>query len=403
MDKEIRVLCVYPFTHRDPYSYPLVMRQCLPLVKAGAEVCICTSQGFRDHKGPQTLPHRQAFPNWIKYPVDIYKRLWLFWRVFRIIMMFCETLVTLVMTIRLQRRLRYDVIYLRGGQRFIFILPILGLFLKSRRIAISLEGSLVYKFTAAPVWKHIYRRSLHRNQFVFVTVSKDLNEYYGTKFLDGVLSGKVITVPLGVDISTNDISQENARQYLGLPIGKPIFLNFGYLHREHDIEVILAVIKDVPEILLVRTGKAMPEAAQILTQLIQDYDLQTRVIFRGDFVLSEDIPYHFAAADAIILSYIGDLMGPPSMLWEAAGFKTPVIASDSGVLGELVRRYKMGLLFKAQDAASLKGAISHFLGLSQSEREVMRRNCEQFCTDFSVDNLAQEHVRIFRELSEYKR
>lgn len=96
-------------------------------------------------------------------------------------------------------------------------------------------------------------------------------------------------------------------------------------------------------------------------------------------------------------------MGPPSMLWEAAGFKTPVIASDSGVLGELVRRYKMGLLFKAQDAASLKGAISHFLGLSQSEREVMRRNCEQFCTDFSVDNLAQEHVRIFRELSEYKR
>ena len=86
------------------------------------------------------------------------------------------------------------------------------------------------------------------------------------------------------------------------------------------------------------------------------------------------------------------------MFWEAAKFRVPVIASDIGELGELTERYRVGFVFKAENASSLKGALSNFLSSSPREIKAMASNYEEFHNHFSPDIWAQRCVKLLLEL-----
>ena len=122
------------------------------------------------------------------------------------------------------------------------------------------------------------------------------------------------------------------------------------------------------------------------------------MVIKDYYIPEVEKQYYFAAADAIILSYKKDFTQTASMLWEAARFRVPAIASDSGELGELVNGYQTGLVFKAEDATSLKETLSHLLTLSQSQKETIRRNCENFRDEFSLDDWAHKCQDIFKGL-----
>ncbi|GAG94607.1 unnamed protein product, partial [marine sediment metagenome] len=107
--------------------------------------------------------------------------------------------------------------------------------------------------------------------------------------------------------------------------------------------------------------------------------------------------YYFSAADAIILSYKKDSTQTASLYWQAARFGLPAIASDIGELGELIKEYKTGELFIAEDVASLNKALCRFILSSSSERLIMRNNCERFCNEFSLDEWAAKCIGIFTE------
>jgi len=229
-----------------------------------------------------------------------------------------------------------------------------------------------------------------------------MQDYFETNFLDGILRGRVTVVPEGAGKTTNYISQKEARRFLGLPQDKVIFLHFGSLHSGKDIETVLAAIRDVPDVLLLHAGviavRLSLMTSQALIDSVQHYGLEDRVIIKDCHIPEAEKQYYFAAADAVILSYKRDFLQTASMLWEAARFRVPTISSDVGDLGELVKRYKIGLVFRPEDAASLKGALSDFLISSQSEREYMRSNCEKFCDEFSLDDRVKKCIGIFTDL-----
>jgi glycosyltransferase involved in cell wall biosynthesis len=207
-------------------------------------------------------------------------------------------------------------------------------------------------------------------------------------------------VPLWVKESKNHISPEKARQHLGLPINKIVFLHFGALHWGKDIETVFAAFKGISNAILVFAGKIMFSVAQALNieNLINRYELQGKVIFIDSYIPEEDKKYYFAAADAIILSYRRKFLSTASLLFEAARFRVPVIASDNGELGETVRKYNLGLVFKAQDPSSLKESLIRFCNLGYDEKKVFRENCEKFSRYFSIANWVQKHTEIFQSL-----
>ena len=88
------------------------------------------------------------------------------------------------------------------------------------------------------------------------------------------------------------------------------------------------------------------------------------------------------------------------MLLEAARYKLPVIASDVGNLGKLVRQYEVGSVFHAEDAATLGDALLDCMSYSQGKRETIASNCERLRDDFSLENWAQRCTEILTELCE---
>ena len=418
-EKPIRVLYVSPWAHWSGHPTDTAIKESTALVKAGAQVSLCTFRDILGRKEPQTIPHRTVVSSRIGSPLGVLANLLTSLKLspMKGLSWFLEQFSTAFLAVKLRKTFKYDVIYLCDGDPYIFTPVLLGLVFRHYRWAVVLAGAravisptslphkLFYKLVNAPMWKPIYRSSLAKNQFIFICPNKYIKDYFETNFLDGILSGRVSVISLGVEQTASITPQKEARRFLGLPEDKVIFLHFGSLHLGKDIETVLAAISDIPDVLLIHAGAVavrMPLITpQKLLDLVQHYGVQDRVIIKDYYIPEEEKQYYFGAADATILSYKRDTWQTTSMLWETAKFRSPTIASDAGELGELVKRYKVGLVFEAENATSLKDALSRFLSFSPSEKEAMVSNYEKFGNEFSLDEWAQKHVKSFRELCEH--
>ena len=404
LKKSIRILYVCPWAARTGHYPQAVVKETTALHEAGVDIYICTFSGIRDEEAPQAIPHRTVVSSRIGFLFSIVTRSLNFSPRVSIIAKLLEAIATLFLAIKLKSSIKYNV-YLRDGDPFIFLPLLFGLFFKHYKWVILLTGQMgqratfnffPYKFSIAHFWKPVYQRSLSRNRYTFICENRYVKDFFEGEFLGGILSGRVALVPRGGDQTNTYIPRKEARQYLGLPEDKFIFLHFGVLHLGQDIKTIFIAIKDMPDVLLIPAGK-VTSPIDIL-RLVKRYNLQNRIIIKDYYIPEAEKQYYFASADAIILSYKKDFVQTASMLWEAAKFRLPAIASDVGELGELVKRYQTGLVFRVEDAASLNGAISLFLALNQGQREVMESNCEKFCEEFSFNGWARKSIDILKEL-----
>jgi len=404
----IKVLCVCPLAHRAGHYSRAITEEASALIASGVEVAICTFRGIRDQQGLRTIPHRTVVSSRIGFPLGVMANMVKFMPREKFLAGFLEQLSTLCLAVRVRKTLRYDAIYLRDGDPFIFIPFLIGFFIKNSNWVINLIGermarapnsmlsSLFYRFINAPAWKPIYHRALSRNKFTFICQSKYVKDFFEANLLNGILAGRVTFIPLGVQGTVEYVPQEEARRHLGLPEGKTIFLHFGAIHRGKDTETILAALREIPDVILVHAGKVTPWVN--LAYLVETYGLQGRVVINNSYIPEADKRYYFAAADAILLSYKKSFLVEASMFREAAKFMLPSITSDVGGLGQLARKYGTGLVFEAENTASLRGALSSFINSSQVERETMANNCVNFCNDFSLDTWASKCKEIITEL-----
>ncbi len=403
--RAISLLYVCPWAHRPSHAPQAVIRESSALLEAGAQVSVCTFRGVLDQEEPLAVPHRTAASGWLGCPLGVIAHLLGSLPGGRHLARFVEYLATVGLAVRLRKPLGYDVIYLRDGDPFIFVPFVLGLVLKDYRWAISLLGtrsvrsrrSLYGKLVGSPVWKPVYRRSFSRNHFSFICENAYLKNYFETDFMDGMFSGKVNVIPLGVRRPTSHATRREARQRLGLPQDSLVFLHFGGLHPDKDMETVLAAIQDMPDVLLVHAGQVAGRGID-LGDLVRRSGLQGRAIIIDCYIPESEKPYYFASTDAIILSYKRDVLITGSMLWEAARFKLPAIGSDVGDLAELIERYGVGLVFEAESATSLRGMLCHFSSSGQKKRATMADNCERFCDDFSFAVWAQNCMKVLVEL-----
>lgn len=334
--------------------------------------------------------------------------------------MFLEDFLTLARAIGLKRKLKYDIIHLRDGEPFLFIPFLLSLPCRGYNWVISLMGgnlfytppplsttlrknlslfvyTLALKVINSNLWRYVYRRSLARNHFLFLTQSEAIKRDYDS-YLQGVFSGKIICLMLGQNTVNRIISKIEARQRLGLPQGKLLLLSFGACHPGKDVEVVFRAIKDVPDVVLVQGGKHTFSVGPSPAKLAKDYAMEDRVIIKDYYIPEEEKPDYFFAADAVILSYTRQFLSTVSLLWDACHFGTPVIASDKGQLGDLIEAFPTGLPFTAQDANSLRQAIIRFINLKPEAIEIFKNNCQRFCDEFSIEKWAQRCLGLYEGL-----
>lgn len=148
-------------------------------------------------------------------------------------------------------------------------------------------------------------------------------------------------------------SKQEARQILGLPQDRTIYVHLGSDERRKGLLDVMRLIDRIDQNppLLVRGGK-MKKHTFRHKKLLRRLTLEGKLICFDEWVSEEKFDLFIDAADYVLLSYHSH-NGSSGVLSRAIGHRTPVIASDYEVIGERVKKYNCGFVYPDRDLKAL--------------------------------------------------
>jgi len=181
---------------------------------------------------------------------------------------------------------------------------------------------------------------------------------------DGTATDRISVVPDPVESwDPADLGQSEARERLDIPDDGPVLLFFGQMREEKGIGTLLEAVEryDGEPFTLVLAGP--PSAVSSAEVAAAAEGAPVSVVDRLEYVPEEDVFAYFRAADGAVLPYehsFGELR-PSTVFTKACAAGRPVIASDFGTLGQLVRQWDLGLLSEPGSSESLAATLAEFV------------------------------------------
>lgn len=219
----------------------------------------------------------------------------------------------------------------------------------------------------------------------------------------GVLSGKVLVRPQGVDLGPLRTARAvGLRADIGLPGDAPVILSVGHAVPVKGWDILVEAFAKaaglVGDARLVFVG-SVDEADEAdtflkLESMVRARGLVGRVAFTGR---RNDIPRLLAAADVFVLPSRSE--GRPLALLEAMAAGKACIAARVGGVGEVIRDGHDGLLFDRGDVASLVADLVRLLGDDSLRRRLGQRAAES-SRAFDVEVTTRKMVELYEELSD---
>jgi hypothetical protein len=203
------------------------------------------------------------------------------------------------------------------------------------------------------ILKHI----IFSNSKVFGNVFL-LNDKIAPIYLNRKFKSKVYKYLPDPFISIPEGELKNLRLELNISNDKNVFLHFGALaERKGTIEILKAIIESDESVMknscFIFAGKISVDIRETFYSILNKAKLKTQIIiydefcdynFIGSLCLSSDfllIPYKNSAQSSGVLGY-------------GSQFKIPLVSPSNGLLGKLVKRYKMGVLLEDYSSDYLK-------------------------------------------------
>jgi glycosyltransferase involved in cell wall biosynthesis len=170
-------------------------------------------------------------------------------------------------------------------------------------------------------------------------------------------------VLLGVEQTLPD---EAIKEALGIGKGRLVFLFFGAISRRKGIFQLLAALHFIPKeiaqrISLLIIGEVEKDRAlmsECLNEVREKIPIQ--IIFRDEFVPENEVVNYFSVANVVLAPYQKHV-GMSGVLVLAAAFGKPVLASDYGIVGEMTRRYSLGIAVNTLIPKEISNGIIRFL------------------------------------------
>jgi glycosyltransferase involved in cell wall biosynthesis len=183
------------------------------------------------------------------------------------------------------------------------------------------------------------------------------------------------------------VDRRGARADLGLDVDDPIALAFGVAHAGKDLEAVLLAFADgKASSRLVLAGAECGQQRRDTQARHPTADLTNVKVFDGP--QSDDMKTLLhSAADFVVVSYRRHRDNDSGTLADAIGFGLPVCCSDDSRAADLVRTYRLGAVFAAEDAEALRAAALEMPSFVLREEDRLR-----FISDWSVDGISRRLV-----------
>ena len=191
----------------------------------------------------------------------------------------------------------------------------------------------------------------------FVTMSRQVLE--DTRRFDRKKPRTLSPHPL-YDHFGEAITPGEAKQYLRLDPKTNYVMFFGFIREYKGLDLLLKAfaeepVKQLPVKLLV-AGEFYADQKTYL-DLVKQYRLEDRVVWRSEFIPDDQVRYYFSACDLVVQPYKTATQSGISQI--AYHFEKPMIVTRVGGLPEIVPDGKAGYVTE-KDPGKIAGAIARF-------------------------------------------
>ena len=192
---------------------------------------------------------------------------------------------------------------------------------------------------------------------VLFTIDVTLQEY--TENLSPPQCSRLVFIP-DITETKRSMSQEQARQELGILKHGFIVLVYGSLSLRKGIEILIRATEDQSfpsEGCLLLAGKQDEEVEKfLLSPLAKNLKMSGRIHQMNRYLSMDEENMVFSAADVVWLGYQGHYH-MSGVLVQAGVMGLPVVASDEGLIGFLTERFSSGIVVPTSNASAIANAI----------------------------------------------
>ncbi|MCF3648443.1 glycosyltransferase [Synoicihabitans lomoniglobus] len=177
---------------------------------------------------------------------------------------------------------------------------------------------------------------------------------------------QTVVIPHGIyHFGSARQSRLAARERLGLPGGKPVFLSFGHIRDGKNLDLFFQAMERFPEVHLIVAGKEQSSGQRPVAyyqQLAERLGVAARVRWEVRYIEENEVGLFFDAADFLLLTYSADFRSASGVLAAAAHFKKTVLASSgAGPLQNDVRAFALGEWVEPDSQRSLEVGLARLL------------------------------------------
>lgn len=227
-----------------------------------------------------------------------------------------------------------------------------------------------------------------------ITVSEYVRRYL---IGEGISAARVVAIPTGVDIG--HFSPGNAdgrlREELGLERDVPLVGTVGILRvkKGHHIllDAIPLVLREIPDAVFVFAGDG-PQKKNIMNR-IEQLGLQDKVHMLG---LRRDIPDILKSLDLFVLPTLQEALGTSFI--EAMAMEKPVIGTNVGGVGEVIKDGMNGFLVEPDDPSALARAMVTMLKDRERARNMGKEGRKIVLEHFTVERMCERVHALYLSL-----
>ncbi len=168
------------------------------------------------------------------------------------------------------------------------------------------------------------------------------------------------------------------------PKGRTL-LFFGLIRDYKGLDVLLEALPEIPDASLVVAGDPVDPVPR---------NMDARVEWQLRFVEAAEIPALMTRAAAVVLPY--RRLDSSGVLATAIGYGRPVVVTDVGSLGEIVREFGAGEVVPVDDPRALAEACARLLEPKALAKAA--KGAERAAMELTWERSAEAHDRLYREV-----